>query len=273
MKERLGTDRTNGLLLVAAMVGLMWGLEIVDIAADHRLDDYGIHPRDADGLAEIFSAPFLHAGFGHLISNTVPFLAMGAAIALGGLMRIALVTLIVALVSGLGTWLVAASNSIHLGASGVVFGYASYLVSRGSSRGGCRSWPSGWSSSRSGGSGCCRACCRRSGSPGRRICSGLSVGWWRRRFWRGGGRLGRRRVDGAGAAVLRLLIGWLGRRGPGRSCGFEGVGWWGCWRGVRGLRGERVELFMWDMHNSTRPRRRALSEPTAQAAAAPSGVP
>ncbi len=131
MKERLGTDRTNGLLLVAAMVGLMWGLEIVDIAADHRLDDYGIHPRDADGLAEIFSAPFLHAGFGHLISNTVPFLAMGAAIALGGLMRIALVTLIVALVSGLGTWLVAASNSIHLGASGVVFGYASYLVSRG----------------------------------------------------------------------------------------------------------------------------------------------
>ncbi len=131
MSERLGTDRTNGLLLVAAMVGLMWLLEIVDIAADSRLDGYGIHPRDVDGLAEIFSAPFLHAGFGHLISNTVPFLAMGAAIALGGFMRVALVTLIVAVVSGLGTWLIAASNSIHLGASGVVFGYASYLVSRG----------------------------------------------------------------------------------------------------------------------------------------------
>jgi membrane associated rhomboid family serine protease len=131
MSERLGTDRTNGLLLVAAMVGLMWMLEIVDIAADHRLDDYGIHPRDVDGLPEIFAAPFLHAGFGHLISNTVPFLAMGAAIALGGLMRVALVTLIVAVVSGAGTWLIAASNSVHLGASGVVFGYASYLVSRG----------------------------------------------------------------------------------------------------------------------------------------------
>ena len=131
MSERLGTDRTNALLLVVAMVGLMWMLEVVDIAVDHRLDNYGIHPRDVDGLAEILAAPFLHAGFGHLISNTVPFLAMGAAIALGGLVRVVLVTLIVAVVSGLGTWLIAASNSVHLGASGVVFGYASYLVARG----------------------------------------------------------------------------------------------------------------------------------------------
>jgi len=131
MSQRLGTDRTNALLLVVAMVGLMWLLEIVDIAADHRLDNYGIHPRDVDGLAEIFAAPFLHAGFGHLISNTVPFLAMGATIALGGLARVALVTLIVAVISGFGMWVIAASNSIHLGASGVVFGYASYLVSRG----------------------------------------------------------------------------------------------------------------------------------------------
>jgi membrane associated rhomboid family serine protease len=131
MSQRLGTDRTNGLLLVAAMVALMWILEVVDVVADHRLDDYGIHPRDVDGLPEIFAAPFLHAGFGHLISNTVPFLAMGAAIALGGLVRVAVVTLIVAAVSGFGTWLIAGSNSVHLGASGVVFGYATYLVARG----------------------------------------------------------------------------------------------------------------------------------------------
>jgi len=131
MSQRLGTDRTNGLLLVAAMVTLMWILEVVDVAADHRLDNYGIHPRDVDGLPEIFAAPFLHAGFGHLVSNTVPFLAMGVAIALGGLMRVALATLIVAAVSGFGTWLIAASNSVHLGASGVVFGYATYLVARG----------------------------------------------------------------------------------------------------------------------------------------------
>jgi membrane associated rhomboid family serine protease len=131
MSARLGPDRTNGLLLVVAMVALMWATEVVDVIAGHRLDDYGIHPRDVDGLPEILSAPFLHVGFGHLISNTVPFAVMGAAIALGGLARVALVTLIVAVVSGLGTWLVAPSNSVHLGASGVVFGYAAYLVTRG----------------------------------------------------------------------------------------------------------------------------------------------
>jgi membrane associated rhomboid family serine protease len=131
MSDRLGPDRTNGLLLVVAMVALMWATEVVDVIAGHRLDQYGIHPREVDGLPEIFSAPFLHVGFGHLISNTVPFAIMGAAIALGGLARVALVTLIVAVVSGLGTWLVAPSNSVHLGASGVVFGYAAYLVTRG----------------------------------------------------------------------------------------------------------------------------------------------
>ena len=131
MADRLGSDRTNALLLVAAMIALMWLTEIADQIGFGDLDNYGIHPRDAGGLPEIVSAPFLHVGFGHLISNTVPFAVMGGAIALGGLVRVALVTLVVTLVSGLGTWLIASSNSVHLGASGVVFGYATYLVSRG----------------------------------------------------------------------------------------------------------------------------------------------
>ena len=54
-----------------------------------------------------------------------------AAIAFEGVKRLAAVTGIVMLVSGLGTWLFAPANSIHIGASGVVFGYASYLIVRG----------------------------------------------------------------------------------------------------------------------------------------------
>jgi len=131
MTDRLGRDRASALKLLAGMIALMWGLEVIDLAAGHRLDAYGIHPRDTAGLAEIVSAPFLHVGFGHLISNTVPFAAMGIVIALGGLARVVLVTIIVGVVSGLGVWLIAPSNEVHLGASGLVFGYASYLVSRG----------------------------------------------------------------------------------------------------------------------------------------------
>ena len=113
------------------MVALMWILEILDVALDHRLDRYGIEPREADGLDGVVTAPFLHVGFGHLIANTIPFLVMGVVIAFEGPLRLLSVTAIVILVSGLGTWLIAPDNTIHLGASGVVFGYATYLIARG----------------------------------------------------------------------------------------------------------------------------------------------
>ena len=109
----------------------MWLVEIVDQVAGGRLDRYGIEPREADGLDGVVFAPFLHAGFDHLIGNTIPFLLLGFAIALGGAARVAAVTVIVALVGGLGTWLIAPSNTVHIGASGIVFGYAAYLVARG----------------------------------------------------------------------------------------------------------------------------------------------
>jgi membrane associated rhomboid family serine protease len=123
-------ERASGLLLVAVMAGLMWLVEIVDLAAGD-LDANGIRPRDLEGLTGVVLSPFLHGGFGHLIGNTVPFVVLGAVIALGGLVRVAVVTLIVVVVGGLGTWLVAPENTIHIGASGVVFGYATYLLVRG----------------------------------------------------------------------------------------------------------------------------------------------
>ncbi len=123
--------RYDGFLVVFAMVAIMWVSEIVDAIANHRLDAYGIEPRDVDGLTGIVAAPFLHGGFDHLISNTVPFLVMGFVIAFKGAMRVVAVTVIVALVSGVGTWLVGPANTVHIGASGVVFGYATYLLSRG----------------------------------------------------------------------------------------------------------------------------------------------
>jgi membrane associated rhomboid family serine protease len=121
----------NGLLLVAAMAAIMWFVEIADQIDDGRLERYGIVPRSTDGLEGIAFAPFLHAGWDHLIGNTIPFLVLGAAIALGGIARVAFVTVVVAVVGGLGTWLVAPANTVHIGASGIVFGYATYLMARG----------------------------------------------------------------------------------------------------------------------------------------------
>jgi membrane associated rhomboid family serine protease len=124
-------ERRAGFIAVAAMVALMWVTETVDVAAGGQLDAYGIEPRDPDGLVGIVTAPFLHVGFAHLIANTIPFAVLGAVIALGGAARVVIVTVVVGLVSGLGVWLIAPDTSIHLGASGLVFGYATYLLTRG----------------------------------------------------------------------------------------------------------------------------------------------
>lgn len=124
-------DVTGPIRPVLVMLAVMWGLEIVDVPLDGRLDQHGIEPRELSGLDGVLWAPFLHGGFGHLIANTLPFLIMGAVIALSGFRVFAQVTVIVGLISGLGVWLFGPDNTVHIGASGLVFGYLLYLLVRG----------------------------------------------------------------------------------------------------------------------------------------------
>jgi membrane associated rhomboid family serine protease len=124
----------EGLVLLAAIVVLMWLVEVINSLTPRgtALDgDGAIYPRNFGHVWSIFTAPFLHFGFPHLIDNTIPFVFMGIFIALRGAGRLAVVTLIVILVGGLGTWLIAPANTETVGASGVVFGYATYLFTRG----------------------------------------------------------------------------------------------------------------------------------------------
>lgn len=123
--------RADGFILVGAMVAIMWVAEVIDQLANNRLDQYGIVARQVSGLDGVLFSPFLHGSFGHLIGNTIPFLVLGAVIAFNGAMRVLAVTAIVGILGGLGTWLIAPENSITIGASGLVMGYATYLIARG----------------------------------------------------------------------------------------------------------------------------------------------
>jgi membrane associated rhomboid family serine protease len=134
MTERIttvaGTLKLHAWLL-GSMVAVMWVLEIVDQGVlGGALDAYGIHPRQVDGLAGIAFAPFLHLGFAHLASNTVPFLIFGWLILLHAVRDFVLVTLLAIVVGGVGTWAIGAPG-VHIGASGVVFGYFGFLLLRG----------------------------------------------------------------------------------------------------------------------------------------------
>lgn len=114
------------------LLAVMWALELLDFLLPlWPLDQYGIRPRSASGLLGIPAAPFLHGGFGHLAANSIPFLILGGLVMLGERGVFWAVTVFVAVVGGFAVWLLAPGNSVHIGASGLIFGYLGFLISRG----------------------------------------------------------------------------------------------------------------------------------------------
>lgn len=113
------------------MIGLMWAIELIGLLPLIDLRVYGIHPRTVQGLWGILFAPFLHASLWHLMANTVPFIVLGGIVLLGGRRIFWGVTILVMLLGGFGVWLLAGSHGIHIGASGLIFGYLGFLLARG----------------------------------------------------------------------------------------------------------------------------------------------
>jgi len=118
-------------LLIVGLLAFMWLLEFYDQATNNSLDQFGIHARELDGLPEIFSAPLLHASFAHLQGNSIPFLVLGFLTALGGFARWLKATLICVISSGVAAWLLTPPNTVVLGASGVIMGWLTYVITRG----------------------------------------------------------------------------------------------------------------------------------------------
>lgn len=124
----VGQFLSTGFGLVAIALTSMWVIEAVDsIVLNNRLQGGGIHPRATDGVDGILWAPFLHGDWSHLFSNSVPFLVLGALVALGGVRRWLGATLVITVLGGALTWVFARSGN-HVGASGLIFGYLGYLV-------------------------------------------------------------------------------------------------------------------------------------------------
>lgn len=121
----------KALIVVGSLLAVMWALELLDAVTLNALDSFGIQPRRLSELPNILWAPLLHFGWPHLISNSVPFLVLGVLVYLSGTGRFVWTTLISAIVSGLTAWLLAPPGSITAGASGVIFGYLTYLLVRG----------------------------------------------------------------------------------------------------------------------------------------------
>ncbi|ALG07174.1 rhomboid family protein [Kibdelosporangium phytohabitans] len=129
-KRIIPPNPLQALLLVSGFVALLFAIEAVDTALGHTLDLHGIWPREIDEWDGILWAPLLHAGWDHVTANAVPFLVLGLLTTAGGTGQFLGVTAIIWLFSGVGTFLIG-QPGVHLGASGVVFGFLTFVLVRG----------------------------------------------------------------------------------------------------------------------------------------------
>jgi membrane associated rhomboid family serine protease len=115
---------------IITLTAVCWLVFVLNnLFGDGRLNQHGITPRHLDSLAGIIWAPFLHASYSHLTTNTLPLLILGAIICGRGKAEFAVVTAGGILLGGGLTWLFA-RNACHIGASGLVFCYFGYLASQ-----------------------------------------------------------------------------------------------------------------------------------------------
>lgn len=117
---------------VAVLVALMWVATAVNwVVLGGAWLRLGVRPHDPSGFwPNLVFAPLLHVGLAHLLANTVPFIVLGALIALRSPWRFAAVTVIGAVAGAVVAWLLGHSGSVHIGASGLVFAYFGWLIVR-----------------------------------------------------------------------------------------------------------------------------------------------
>ena len=111
------------LKILTICLAIFWIVEIADyLVFNGSLDSYGIQPHSLIGLRGIVFAPLLHGGFGHLIANSIPFLTLGWLTMIQETSDFYIVSIVSALIGGLGVWIFGAPNSVHIGASILLYG-------------------------------------------------------------------------------------------------------------------------------------------------------
>ena len=116
---------------LGAFVALLWVVQVVNWITGYSLNPtFGLIPRYRSGLDGVIAMPLLHGSFAHLIANSPPLLVMGGLLVATTTRALLSVNAIVIVLGGGLVWLFG-SSAIHIGASGLVFGWFGFLVTRG----------------------------------------------------------------------------------------------------------------------------------------------
>jgi membrane associated rhomboid family serine protease len=110
----------------ALFVLLLWGIKLFEIVEKVNLSSYGLYPRTTHGLLGIITAPLLHADIPHLLANSIPLLILGTIIFFFYRSIASQIFCWVYFMTGLWVW-VAGRYSYHIGASGIIYGFETFL--------------------------------------------------------------------------------------------------------------------------------------------------
>lgn len=114
------------ILYPSVFVALLWVVRLVEYYGHLELGWYGLYPRTAQGLTGILTSPLIHADANHLYSNSIPLLILGAVMFYFYRPIAFQVFFWVYIMTGIWVW-VAARDAYHIGASGLVYGFLTFL--------------------------------------------------------------------------------------------------------------------------------------------------
>ena len=127
------TDRMRlmyALLFTSVFLVSIWAVFAFNDLYEMGWRQFGLRPRNTEGLIGILTYPFLHRDWGHLWNNTMSFFTLNTFLFFFYRSIALRVWLWLFFMSGTLLWVIAGGGN-HIGASGIIYGLAAFLFMSG----------------------------------------------------------------------------------------------------------------------------------------------
>ncbi|MFI6301271.1 rhomboid family intramembrane serine protease [Amycolatopsis thailandensis] len=130
--EAMIAEAKKAFWVMVGVLVVLWLIQIYNAVDGYSLMyEYGTRAREISSLPTVLTAPLLHTSWGHIEFNSGPLFIFGFLAAYRGVKKFLSVTVLIAVLSGLGAWTLHDSGTVGVGASGLVMGYFGYVLVRG----------------------------------------------------------------------------------------------------------------------------------------------
>jgi len=108
------------------LLTIFWLVKIIESYFGINFGEYGIKPRTIDGLQGIILYPFIHGDWSHLINNSISYFILSFSLYYFYDKIATKIWFWIYILSGIWLWCLGRPN-YHIGASGIIYGLASFL--------------------------------------------------------------------------------------------------------------------------------------------------